>query len=147
MAGSRFALEQAERFRDGIYQRPIETQQLTAGSSSKHNSRHGLVRTKLVEFFTQLLKGDDVALRQLGQSKLEGSHGIRVREDLGGLLERLVLIDRNERRCRPAVPSDENVIPPVGDLAQHLTEMGTELSGGNCSGCHLASVRSCVLSV
>jgi hypothetical protein len=51
MAGSWFALQQAERFRHSIYQRPIETQQLTTGSTSEHNSRHGLIRTKLVEFF------------------------------------------------------------------------------------------------
>ena len=51
MAGGRLALEQAERFGHSIYQRPVETQQLTTGSTSEHNSRHGLTRTQLVEFF------------------------------------------------------------------------------------------------
>lgn len=40
MSGMRFALEQAQRLRHRIDQRPIETQQLVTGSPSEHNSRH-----------------------------------------------------------------------------------------------------------
>jgi hypothetical protein len=40
MADIRFALQQTERFRHSIDQRPIETQQLATGSPSEHDSRH-----------------------------------------------------------------------------------------------------------
>ena len=95
-----------------------------------------LARTKLVELFTQLIKGDDIALRQLGQSKLEGGHRIRIREDLSGLLKRLVLVYGNKRCRGPAVSSYEQMVSPVRHIAQHLAEMGTELTRWNCSGRH-----------
>lgn len=41
MPGLRFALEQAQRLRHSVDQRPIEAQQLATGSPSEHNSRHG----------------------------------------------------------------------------------------------------------
>jgi hypothetical protein len=41
VSGVRFALEQAQRLRHGIDQRPIETQQLATGSPGEHDSRHG----------------------------------------------------------------------------------------------------------
>jgi hypothetical protein len=41
VAGMGFALEQAERFRHSVDQRPIEAQQLAAGAPRKHDSRHG----------------------------------------------------------------------------------------------------------
>lgn len=136
MSDLRFALEQAERFRHGIDQRPIETQQLAAGAPGEHDSRHWLTRPEFVQLSTKLIESDDIALRQLCQAKLEGGHRIRVRENLCGLLERLVLVDGNERCCGPAIPRNQNVVPPIGHLAQHLTEMGAELTRWNCPGCH-----------
>jgi hypothetical protein len=41
MTGIRFTLQQAERLRHRVDQRPIETQQVAPGSPSEHNSGHG----------------------------------------------------------------------------------------------------------
>ena len=61
----------------------------------------------LGELGAQRVERDGVAAVEVGESGLDGGDGVGVGEDLGGLLERLILVDRHERGRRLAVPRHE----------------------------------------
>jgi hypothetical protein len=59
---------------------------------------------------------------------LDRSERVRVREDLRGLLQRVVLIDRDQSRRRVAIAGHEHVIAAVGHIAEQLAETSAELA-------------------
>lgn len=48
-----------------------------------------------------------------------------VGENLGGLLQCLVLVDRNKGSSRRAIASHEHVIAPVADIIEQAAEVAT----------------------
>lgn len=56
---------------------------------------------------------------------------VLVREDLRGLLQGFVLVDRDEDRGRTAAPSDRDMLAAIGHLVEEIGEVGTELPDGN----------------
>jgi hypothetical protein len=124
---SRFALEQAERIGDRVDQGPVEREQLATGAASedKLRQRSGCVGATLGELVAELSKGDRFGALDLGEPGLQGGHRIGIGEDLGGLLEGLVLIDRNQGGGGRAIAGDEDVIAPVADLVEQIAEIAT----------------------
>jgi hypothetical protein len=114
----RIPLEQSKRILDGIDERPVEIEQLLSGAARKNNFGHASADgSTLAEVTAKIVERDAVASCQLGEASLDGGKRRRVRQDLRGLFERFVLVDRNEGRGRFAVASHEHVITAVSNVA------------------------------
>ena len=80
---------------------------------------------------TDIIKRCDLTGGQVIEPTPDRSERVLIREDLGGLLQGLVLVDRNEHRGRSTVPSDRDMLTTVSDLVEQIGEVGTELPDGN----------------
>jgi hypothetical protein len=79
---------------------------------------------------TDLIEAGDVTGNQVIEATPDRVERALAREDLCGLLQRLVLIDRDEHRCGTTATGDRHVFTPVGDLVEQVGEVGAELSHG-----------------
>jgi hypothetical protein len=126
---ARVALEQAERIFDGVDQRPAEFEQLAPGAAREDDTGHrSASRPEPIELPAEILKGDDFTAFDLCQSLLQRSQCIGVGEDLSRFFQRLVFVNGNKRGGGGAVASHEHMVPAIGDIAQHLTELAAELA-------------------
>ncbi len=73
----------------------------------------------------------DPAGGQLIQTCANGFEGGAVGQDLGGLLQRLVLIGGHQDGVRSAVPGDRDVLAAMRHLVEKFGEAGSELADGN----------------
>ena len=117
-----FALQQPQNVLDGVDQGPVEYKKLCAGTSRKYqSSQRRLFRwSPFCQLAVEIAELDRFSSLKLIQTRLEGVQCGGVGEDLGCLLERLVLVDRYERGRRPAIARQNHMVPPVGDVAEHL---------------------------
>jgi len=61
----------------------------------------------------------------------EGIEQVFVLEDLERLLEDLLLLGGDEESGGPAVPGDQDMLMPLGQLVEELAELGSSLREGN----------------
>jgi hypothetical protein len=95
------ALEQAEGALDGVDQRPVEVEQLTASAAREDDTSHNsALRPTLSELAADILQCDRLIARELKRAGLDRGERVGIGEDLCGLLERFVLVDWNEHRGR-----------------------------------------------
>lgn len=126
------ALEQIEGFFDGVDEGPVKSEQISAGATRENEASHVSSRgSPLGKFAAQVVKLHSFAARELVKSCLQCVELSGIGEDLGGLLQRLVLIDRDQRSCRPAIARDYDVITPIGNIAEYLREVDTEVAYPN----------------
>ena len=124
----RVPLEQSKRVLDRVDERPVEVKQLLSGAPCENDFGHASAGVStLAEVATKIVERDAVASSQLGETSLDGGERRGVRQDLCGLFERLILVDRNKRRSRLAVASHEHVVTAVSDVAEQLAEVRSEL--------------------
>lgn len=88
IASMRFSLQQAQCVLDRVYQRPVEFEQFPPGTAGKNepcqrSAGGGSTLGKLVAKFRE---GDSFVALDLGEPSLQSGKGIRVGEDLSGLL-------------------------------------------------------------
>jgi hypothetical protein len=128
----RLTLEHSKGILDGIDQRPTQFEQLATRASRKDDAPHGsLARPTLGQLAAQVGKRDRFVTRDLRDTGLDRGDRLGVRENLCGLFERFVLVDRDQRCRRSAVTRYKHVIPTIGDIAKKLTELASELANGN----------------
>lgn len=108
--GKRVTLEQAERVLDRVDERQAQLEQVATRSPGEDESGQGSAggRTAPGKLGSKLGEGDGFALLDLGKPGFEGGEGPRVGKDLRGLLQRLVLADRNQSRGGGAVTRDRD---------------------------------------
>lgn len=131
--GERFALEQTERILDRVYQRPAQLEQIATGSPSKNEScqRSAGGRPALGQLTAKLGERNRLAALDLGKTGLEREEGMRVREDLGSLLQRLVLAYGNQSRRGRPVASHQDMLAPIADVIEQVAELAAQLTNRN----------------
>lgn len=141
ITGERVTLEQGKGLLDSVDQWPGQIEQVATSSPSEDQSRQRLAG-RLAAFgqlASKLSEGDRLPLLDLDQTLLQRREGVRIGEDLSGLLECLVLVDRNQCRRGGSVAGHHYVVAAGADLIEQAAEVGTELANGNSS-CHRGSV-------
>jgi hypothetical protein len=78
-----------------------------------------------------LIEGHEVAGGQVVEAATELGERVLVGEDLGGLFECFVLVDRDEHGRGSAAPGDRDVLTTVGHVVEQLGGVGAELSDGH----------------
>lgn len=133
ITGKRVTLEQSKRILDGVDQRPAQLKQVTTGSPSKDESgqRSAGAWPALGELTAKLGEGERLPPLNLGKPRLQRADGIRIGEDLGGLLQSLVLVDRNQNGGRSPIAGDQDVISSITDVVQQAAEVAAQLSDGH----------------
>jgi len=81
--------------------------------------------------YTDGVEGGDIALSQIVEPTPDRNEGALIGEDLRGLLQGFVLVDRDEDRRRTAVPRDRDMLATIGHLVEQIGEVRTELPRGN----------------
>jgi hypothetical protein len=142
MALGGLSLELAKRVLDRGDQWPVELEQVCTCASGQDDAGQcgSEGAAALGDLVAQGVERDGVAAVELGQSHLDGSDCAGVGENLGRLLERLVLVDRYECGSGPAVARHEDVVAAISDVVQQFAQPAAELSHGYVLG-HTASVR------
>jgi len=119
--------EESEGIVDGVYERPVDGHEIVARRPGEDDASQGSA-TMPADLPTELGEGHGVALLQVCEPRVDSGESVSIGEDLGGLLEGVVLVDRDEDRGRAAVPSDDDVLTPVDDLVEQLGEGGAQIS-------------------
>jgi hypothetical protein len=82
--------------------------------------------TTLRQLAAKFGEGKRLATLYLGKTLLQCREGIWIRKNLGGLLQRLVLVYRHQRSCGSAVPGYQYVIATVADIIEQSAEIVAE---------------------
>ena len=136
-----FAFEEAERLDDGIGQRPVEIDDLLTGPPRQLDPAH--LPVSAVELSAQLIERHSFSSLDLLTAFFDGSERVGIGEDLGGLLQGLIFVDRDKHSRGTAAPGDDHVLSEVSNLIDELAELATQLSNGNRL-THAPSVPKCV---
>lgn len=126
LTGERLALEQAQRVLDRVDERPAQIEEVAAGPPGEDESRQRSVggRASGGKLLAQLSQGDRLTPLDLAEPLLERRDRSRVGEDLGGLLQRLVLVDRHQCRSGHSVTGDEDVVTAIAYLVKEAAQIG-----------------------
>jgi len=77
----------------------------------------------LGQLAAKLGKGDRLAPLDLAKTCLQRGEGIRMGENLGSLLQRLVLVYRNQSCGRRPIAGDEHVVAAIADVVEQAAEV------------------------
>lgn len=133
VSGMRFALKQTEGVLDRVDQRPVKLEQLEASAAREDEpcQRSVCGCSALGKLAAKLGKADRLTALDLGETRLQRGKRVRVGEDLCGLLQSLVLIDRHQRRGGRTVSRHQHVVAPVADIVEQAAEVAAQLAHGN----------------
>jgi hypothetical protein len=125
ISGEGVTFEQSKRFLDCIYQRPAQLEQVVTGSSGENESSQRSVdrRPAIGQLAAKLGESNCLSAFDLRKPRLQGGESIGIRKDLGGLLQRLVLVDRDQGCSGSAISSHEDVIAPIVDVIKQTAEI------------------------
>ncbi len=116
-----FPFEEAEGHDDGVGQRPVEVEHLSASPPDELDPAH--LRVSEVELLAQLIEAHGLPALGFVAALVDRGEGVGVGEDLGGLFQCLVLVDGDQHRGGPAPAGDDDVLSQVGDLVDDLAEL------------------------
>lgn len=127
MPGLGFSLQQTQCVLDCVDQRPVEFEQLPpcATGEDELGQRSAGSRSALGQLAAKVGEGDRFVALNLGEASLQGSEGVGVGENLGGLLQCLILVDWNQSCSRNAIAGHQNVIAPIADIIEQAAEVAT----------------------
>jgi hypothetical protein len=130
IAGERVPLEQRKSLLDRVDQRPVQRKQVATSSPGEDEScqRSDGRRPAIGKLAAKLVKRDRFAALELSKTHLQRREGIRIGEDFGGLLQRLVLVYRNQNRRGSPVAGDEHVVPPIADIVEQGAQIAAQLA-------------------
>jgi hypothetical protein len=80
---------------------------------------------------TDIIERCDLTGGKIIEPAADRSERVLVREDLGGLLESFVLVDRDQHRGRSVGPRDRDMLTTVSHLVEQIGEVGAELPDGH----------------
>jgi hypothetical protein len=119
-----FAFDEPEGPDDGIRQGPVELEDLLAGAPGELDLPH--LRVSTVELSAKLVECHGLPPLDLLPSFLDGDERLGIGEDLSGLFQGVVLVDRDEHGRRPAPTGDDDMLPEIGDLIDDLAEFAAK---------------------
>lgn len=130
MASLRLALRQTQSILDRVDQWPVEFKQLApcAPREDEPCQRSASGRSSPDKLGAKLGKGDRFVACDLSQTCLQCRESIGIGENLGGFLQRLVLVDRNKSRSGSAVASHEHMIASIADVVEQAAEVAAQLA-------------------
>lgn len=131
VTGFRFSFEQAEGVHDGFGDRPIQLDDIGLGTTREDDPGQGLPGPAPGDLRPELGKGHRVAAFDVGQTRIDGGESLRIGEDLGGLLQRVVLVHGDEHSGRAAAPGDDDVLPAISDLVEQVCEVVAQFPYGD----------------
>lgn len=137
----RFSLKQSERLAHSIRKRPFELENLSTSPPDELDPAH-LSSSATLEIPTNLGKRHRLPSLSFLAPFLDRGKGFWIRKDLGRLLQRLVLVDRNQHGRRTPPPGNDDVLPHICHAVDDLTELVAKLSNRN----RLAHGSKCTLS-
>ena len=76
---------------------------------------------------TDIIERRDLTGGQVVEPTPDRRERVLIREDLGGLLQGLVLVDRDQHCRRSAMPRDRDMLTTISDLVEQISEVGAEL--------------------
>ena len=80
---------------------------------------------------TDIIERCDLTGSQVIEPTPDSDERVLIGEDLGGLFQGFVLIDRDKDRGRSTVPRDRDMLTTVSDLVEQISEVGSELPDGH----------------
>lgn len=115
MTGLRFALRQPQRVLDRVDQRPVKFEQLPPRATGEDEpcQRSAGGSPTLGKLAAKLREGDRFAALYLGETGLQSGESVGVGENLGGLLQGLILVDRNQGCGWSSVAGHQDVIASI----------------------------------
>jgi hypothetical protein len=129
IAGVWFALKQRKGFLGGVDQRPVEREQLCTRATREYELWHWLARGPLLcQLTAQVAELDCLTARKLIETRLQCVQSCGIREDLGGLLKCLVLVDRYEYRRWPPIARHDHMVTAVCHIAEQLSQVAPKLA-------------------
>ncbi len=140
MTRFRLPLEEPKSLVHCVGHMPIEVKDLSPSPPCENDASH-LQTASLGKFLPEVRERRHVSALRFSKSLFDGGERFAVGEDFGGLLERFVLVDRDQDGSRFAPPGDDDVLPEVGDAIDDAGEIGTKLTDGDRFG-HRQSVPS-----
>lgn len=124
--GRGLTLEEAHGLHERIRERPVERDDRLAGPPGEFDPAH--LRVSTVELLAKLVKCHSFPTIDLLASLLDGEECVGIGEDLSGLFQGLVLVDRDEHRRRAAPTGDNDMLAQIGDLIDDLAELAAKLT-------------------
>lgn len=122
----RLALEETESLDHSVGKGPVKVDDLLSGSSGKLDPAH-LVPTGS-QLSAEVVKRHDIPALYFPSPLLDGGHRLGVRQDLSRLLQRLVLIDRDEHGRRTTMAGDDDMLAQIGNLIDDLAQLTAKLA-------------------
>lgn len=126
MPGRGLALEEAHSLDDCIREWPVERDDRMAGLPGEFDPAH--LRVPTVELLAKLVQCHRLPTIDLLASLLDGDERVGIGEDLSGLFQGLVLVDRHEHRRRTASAGDNHMLAQIGDPIDDLAELAAKLA-------------------
>ncbi len=99
-----------------------------------------MVGQALGKLAAKLRQRDRLPALDLGEARLQGGEGVGVGQDLGGLLQRLILVDRHQSRRWGPVAGDQHVVAAIAYIIEQSAEVTAQLAHRDGLG-HAVSVH------
>ena len=139
MPGLGLTLQQPKRLADSVGHGPIELEDLTTGPTREDDSGHLPSASSGREFSSKLGQRHRLAALDLSKPFFDRAERLGIREDLGGLLQSVVLVDRDEHGRGPTPPGHDDVFTEISDAIDEMGKLATQLPHRNRFG-HTRSV-------
>lgn len=128
MPGFGFAFQEAERLADCVRNRPLQLEDFATSPSREDNPSQPLRAAAGIDVLAQVGQRCGFPAPYLPEPVIDGRHRVGVRQDLRGFLQRLVLVDRNQHRRRPATPGHDHVFAEIGDAIDDRSKVASKLA-------------------
>lgn len=118
-------LEEPEGFSDRVGDWPLEVEDLPPDPAREDDSRHLLTASSLIQLPAKIGERHCLPPLHFSKSLFDGSHRRAVGEDLCGLLQRVVLVNRDQDCGRSAPPGDDHVFTEIGNAIDEARQLAS----------------------
>jgi hypothetical protein len=126
VAGLGLALKEPKCFAHCVRNGPVQLEDVAASTSSQDNPRHWLSGASRAKFVAKVSEGHGFPALEFRKPFLDSCHRVGVRQDLGSLLQGVVLIDGDEHGRGSSPPGDDDVLAKIGDAIYHGSEVAAQ---------------------
>lgn len=123
VSGFGLPLQEPERLPRGVSDLPVQVEDLATGGARQDYSRHLPAGWSSIQVPAKVRQGHGFPPLELAKPFFDRSQRLTIGEDLGRLLQGLVLVDRDQHRRRPASSRDDDVLPEIGHPVDHAGEL------------------------
>ncbi len=127
-----FTLEPSKRFLDRVDKRPTQLEQIAPCRAREDDARHRSASSpEIGQLSAEVLQVDRLTTVQVSQPGIKRREGFGIGEDLRGLLQRLIFVDRNDRSGWATVTGHEQMLASFRYIVDEATEIAPELADRN----------------